>query len=96
MGKTVEELYQDGNKRELFDALEYYCKRVENQYIDSRRWSTVFTRVVLEKETGKYYKYTVYEPATECQEFDINYDFEFIGEVKPIEETVVITKYVNV
>ena len=96
MSKTVEELRQEGDRRELFDKLEYICKRIESKYDGSGRWSTDFTKVVLEESTGKYYKYSVREPATECQEFDINYDFEFIGEVKPIEETVVITKYVNI
>lgn len=93
--KTVEEMVNstDINKRELLDKLEYECKEIDRKIIDTNRWSYTEDFVVLEKDTGKYYSYSLNQPATECQDFDIESDFYFCGEVKPVTKMVEITTY---
>lgn len=77
---------------ELYDYLEYECIEIESDIIDQRRWCTVYEKVVKDSD-GKYYGYRTDSPSTECQDFEVESDFHFDGEVYPVEEHIVVTKY---
>lgn len=91
---TVTEILEQENYDigELYGYLEDECLEIESNIIDQRRWCTVYKKVVKDNN-GKYYTYRLDNPSTECQEFEIESDFHFDGEVYPVKEHVVVTKY---
>ena len=91
--KTVEQMIISGAPdSDLYEKLEC-CEHIKRTIIGYSRWSINIEYVVREYETGQYYKYYVDRPATELQEFNINDDFIFQGQVKPVTKMVEITEY---
>lgn len=66
---------------------------VENEILDTTRWSVIRTRVYKDLDTGRFWRTTYSEGATECQyERAHEYDGDEIEfeEVFPVEKVVIV------
>lgn len=62
-------------------GLPYDCDLVNEEIIDTRRWS-IIKEIVFQDKDGKYYQTTYSEGATECQE---EAPWEYEDEVECVE-----------
>lgn len=66
---------------------------VEDEIVDTTRWSIIRTRVYKDLDTGRFWRTTFSTGATECQdEGPYEYDGDEIefGEVFPVEKVVTV------
>lgn len=64
---------------------------VAEKFIESRRWVSLYSTIVKETGTGKFFEILFEVANTEFQEGSEGDPFMF--EVEPYEETIVVTKY---
>ena len=91
------ELFEIDDTTEEWDNFPLKFQLIQEELVDTSRWSHIHERIYKDLTTGKFYSTNYSTGATECQderpyEYDGN-EVEFT-EVVPVEQTVVVYKAV--
>lgn len=90
--ELVSDLYKEGSSTTKWEGFELNFELVQEELIDTTRWSHIYERVYKDLDSGKYYTTSYSTGATECQdESPYEYDGDEIEliEVEPYEVKVI-------
>jgi len=82
-----------GDTTEDWDGFDLKFELVQEELVDTSRWSHIYERVYKDLTTGKFYSTSYSSGATECQDQrpyeDDGEEVEFV-EVMPVEKTIIV------
>lgn len=98
-GQAVEllDLYNKGDSTADWENFDLKFELIQEQLVDTSRWSHIYERVYKDLNTGKFYATNYSTGATECQdECPYEYDGAMVEFVEVVPTEVVKIEYVAV
>lgn len=91
------DLYNKGDTTEDWEGFDLKFELIQEELVDTSRWSHIYERIYKDLNTGKFYATTYSSGATECQdERPYEYDGEMVELVEVVPTEVVKIEYLPV